>query len=86
MFDRPIVGHQGPIVMLLVLMKIHTEKITAYKGNSTYYMLCSCTEGLLPGEVRVHVGITVCEKSPALAALAIAANKREELAGLCHVV
>ncbi len=34
MFDRPIVGHQGPIVMLLILMKIHTEKRTAYKGNT----------------------------------------------------
>jgi hypothetical protein len=29
MFDRPIVGHPGPIEMLLILMKIHTEKITA---------------------------------------------------------
>jgi hypothetical protein len=41
--------------------------------------------GLLPEEVGVHVGITICEKSPPFALLAMAMDKHKKMAGLCHV-
>ncbi len=42
--------------------------------------------GLLQEEVGAHVGITICEKSPALAALAKAVDKCQEVAALRHSV
>jgi hypothetical protein len=42
--------------------------------------------GLFPEEVGVLVGITICEKSPVEAPVAMAADKRYEVAPLCHWV
>jgi hypothetical protein len=42
--------------------------------------------GLLPEEVGVHVGITLCEKSPPFALLAMAVDKCKKMEGLRHVV
>ncbi len=41
---------------------------------------------MLPEKVGVHVGVTICKKSPAKAAVVITAGKRQEVAALCHVV
>jgi hypothetical protein len=41
---------------------------------------------LLPEELGVHVGVTICEKSPAEAALAIAAAECQEEATLQHAI
>jgi hypothetical protein len=40
--------------------------------------------GLLPEEVGVHVGITICQKSHAETAVTIAAVKRQEVAVRRH--
>ncbi len=41
---------------------------------------------LLPKQMGGHVGITIYEKPPTLAALAMAVAKRQEVAALCHLV
>ncbi len=42
--------------------------------------------GLLPEEAGRHLGITICEKSPAEAAVAIAAAKLQEVVARRHAV
>jgi hypothetical protein len=41
---------------------------------------------LLPEEVVVLVVKTICEKSPAKAIVAMAADKRQEVVALCHSI
>ncbi len=41
---------------------------------------------LLLEDVGIHVGINICEKSPAFAALAMAGEKRQEAKVLCHQI
>ncbi len=41
---------------------------------------------MLPEKVGVHVGGTICKKSPAKAAVAITAGKCQEVAALRHTV
>jgi hypothetical protein len=42
--------------------------------------------GLPPEKVGVHVGVTICKKSPAKAAVVITAGKCQEVVALRHVV
>ncbi len=42
--------------------------------------------GLLPEEVGGHVGLTICEKSPAKAAGPMSGDKHQEVAAFLHPV
>jgi hypothetical protein len=42
--------------------------------------------GLFPEEVGVHVGITMCKKSPAEATVVMAADKCQEVVALRHAI
>ncbi len=41
---------------------------------------------MLPVEVGVHVGVTICKMSPVKAAVTFTAAKRQEVAALRHAV